>query len=55
MGQRSNAIADRIEQGAKGLAAYAEGLSDADWKKVVKPDGRTVGVMINHVASVYPI
>ena len=55
MGQRSNAIADRIEQGAKGLATFAEGLSDADWKKVVKPDGRTVGVMINHVASVYPI
>ena len=55
MGQRSSAIADRIELGAKGLAAFAEGLSDADWTKVVKPDGRMVGVMVHHVASVYPI
>ena len=33
MGRRSNALADRIEQGAAELAKFAESLSDADWKK----------------------
>lgn len=55
MSQRTEALAKRIEQGAQSLAAYAEGLSDAQWRTVVPPDGRTVGVIINHVASVYPI
>jgi hypothetical protein len=55
MGKRTEALAARIEQGADGLAAFAEGLSDSDWKRVVPPDGRTVGVIIHHVASVYPI
>ncbi len=55
MGKRSEALAARIEQGADGLAAFAEGLSDSEWKRVVPPDGRTVGVIIHHVASVYPI
>jgi len=55
MGKRTEALAARIEQGADGLAAFAEGLSDADWRCVVPPDGRTVGVIIHHVASVYPI
>jgi DinB family protein len=55
VGKRSGALAERIEQGAKALASYAEGLSEAQWRKVVPPDGRTVGVIIHHVASVYPI
>jgi hypothetical protein len=55
MGQRANALADRIEQGATQLAKFAEGLSDAEWKTRVLPDGRTVGVIVHHVASVYPI
>jgi hypothetical protein len=55
MGKRSAALAERIEQGAKALGAYAEGLSEAQWLKVVPPDERTVGVIIHHVASVYPI
>ena len=55
MSKRSEALAQRIEQGANGLAAFAQGLSDAQWRAVVPPDGRTVGVIIHHVASVYPI
>ena len=55
MGKRSEALAARIEQGADGLAAFAEGLSESEWKRVVPPDGRTVGVIVHHVASVYPI
>jgi hypothetical protein len=53
--QRANALAERIEQGAAALAAFAEGLSDEQWKKTIPPDGRTAGVIINHVASIYPL
>lgn len=52
---RADAFATRIVQGAEGLAAFAEGLSEAEWKAVVPKDGRTVGVVVHHVASVYPI
>jgi hypothetical protein len=55
MSARSEALARRIEEGAANLAAYARGLTDMEWNTVVPPDGRTVGVMIHHVASVYPI
>ena len=55
MGQRASALAARIEQGAEGLASYAEGLSDAEWQTRVPPDGRTVGVIVHHVASMYPV
>lgn len=55
MSTRAERLAQRIEQGAEGLAAYAQGLSDAQWAATVAPDGRKVGVIINHVASVYPI
>lgn len=55
MGQRADALAARIEQGAQTLATFAEGLTDAEWAKPVPPDGRSVGVMVHHVASMYPI
>ncbi|HEY6066754.1 MAG TPA: DinB family protein [Thermoanaerobaculia bacterium] len=58
MGRRSEALADRIEEGATALAAYAERLSDADWKTPMSGGGkdrRPVGVIVHHVASVYPI
>ena len=54
--RRAAALADRIEQGAAGLAAFAEGLSEAEWLTPVSAtDRRSVGVIINHVASVYPV
>ena len=55
MSKRSEALAQRVELGARILAEYAEGLSDAQWRTRVLPDGRQVGVIIHHVASVYPI
>ena len=58
MGRRSNALADRIEQGAAGLAKFAESLSDADWTKpgsAAGTDKRPVGVIVHHVANMYPI
>ncbi|TMG58194.1 MAG: hypothetical protein E6H86_14930 [Chloroflexi bacterium] len=53
MSQRAEALAERIEQGARALGTLAEGLSDSEWRTPVTPDGRTVGVMIHHVASMY--
>lgn len=53
MSQRANALADRIEQGAAALAAFAEGLSDEQWRKTIEPDGRPAGVIVHHVASIY--
>ena len=55
MGTRSEALAKRVEQGAESLAQFAETLSDAQWRSIVAPDGRQAGVIIHHVASMYPI
>jgi len=51
---RATALADRLEQGARALAAFAAGLTDAQWR-MRTPDGRKVGVIVHHVAFMYPI
>jgi hypothetical protein len=49
-------LANRIEQGAALLAAFAEQLSEAEWATPVSAtDQRPVGVIVHHVASVYHI
>jgi DinB family protein len=54
--RRAAALADRVEQGAAGLAAFAERLSEAEWLMPVSvTDRRSVGVIVHHVASVYPV
>ena len=53
--QRANALADRLEQGARALAQFASTLNDAQWQTRLPKDGRKVGVVVHHVASVYPI
>jgi len=55
MNKRSEALASRLEAGAKALAEFAETLSDAEWQMPLGKDGRKIGVVVNHVASVYPI
>ena len=55
MSQRTNALADRLEQGASALAAFASGLTDAEWHSRVPKDGRKVGVVVHHVANMYPL
>jgi len=58
MSRRAELLAARIEEGANGLAAFAEKLSDAEWKSPGSTGGsdrRPVGVVVHHVASVYPI
>lgn len=56
MSRRAASLADRIEEGAAGLAAFAEGLSEAEWNTPVSAtDRRPVGLIVHHVASMYPI
>jgi len=58
MSRRAELLAARIEEGANGLAAFAEKLTEAEWKAPGSTGGndrRPVGVVIHHVASVYPI
>jgi hypothetical protein len=55
MSQRTDALADRLEQGARALAAFAAGLSEAEWQARVPKDGRKVGVLVHHVATMYPL
>jgi hypothetical protein len=52
---RANALADRLEQGATALAAFAGTLNQAEWQTRLPHDGRTVGIVVHHVASVYPV
>ena len=56
MSRRAELLATRIEEGAAGLAAFVQGLSDAEWGTPTSAtDRRTVGQIVNHVALVYPI
>jgi DinB family protein len=53
---RAESLAARIEEGAAGLMAFVEQLSDFEWTKPVSAtDRRSVGVVVHHVASMYPI
>jgi DinB family protein len=54
--RRANKLADRIEEGAANLASFVESLSASEWRTPMSPtDRRSVGVIVHHVASVYPI
>src|SRR5262249_45488144 len=44
-----------LEQGAQALASLAAGLDRADWGLRLPHDGRTIGVVVHHVASMYPL
>ena len=55
MSSRSEALAARLEAGATALAAFAAALSETEWQTRVPHDGRKVGIVVHHVASVYPI
>jgi len=55
MSHRSEALAVRLEAGAAALAAFASTLSETEWQTRLPKDGRKVGVVVHHVASMYPI
>lgn len=54
--RRAELLAARIEAGAAGLAAFAEGLSESEWRTPLSAtDRRSIGVVVHHVANMYPI
>ena len=53
MGSRTESLALRLEQGAAELAELASHLTDEQWQSRVK-DGRRIGVVVHHVATMYP-
>ena len=52
---RTTALAERLEQGARALGDLAGGLTEAQWQTRLPGDGRKVGVVVHHVASMYPL
>ena len=55
MSQRAQLLAERLTRGADALAAFANELTDAEWQTPLPKDERKIGVVIHHVASVYPV
>jgi len=55
MSDRSEALAARLEAGETKLAEFAATLSETEWQTPVPHDGRKIGVVVHHVASVYAI
>jgi hypothetical protein len=54
--RRAELLAGRIEEGAANLAAFVSGLTEAEWSTPVSDtDRRTAGIIVHHVASMYPI
>ncbi|HEX6049160.1 MAG TPA: DinB family protein [Gemmatimonadaceae bacterium] len=53
--RRSHALALRLEQGARALAAFTNTITPAEWAIRTPKDGRTVGVIVHHVANMYPL
>jgi hypothetical protein len=55
MSKRTDALADRLQHGARALDTFASALSDAEWQTPVPHDGRKIGVIVHHVATMYPL
>jgi hypothetical protein len=55
MSKRSYELARRLELGALALEAFASSLTEFEWQSRVPGDGRKIGVVVHHVASMYPI
>jgi len=56
--RRAELLADRIEEGAARLADFAGRLTDAEWSTPTTEagkQGRPAGIIVHHVASMYPI
>jgi hypothetical protein len=55
MNTRAQALAVALEQGTNALATFAAGLSESEWQARLPHDNRKVGVVVHHVANMYPI
>ena len=55
MSKRAETLATRLEQGAIQLTTYAESLTPQQWAAPVAQEGRSIGVLVHHVANMYPV
>ena len=55
MKNRVNALADRLEKGSRALASFAASLTEEEWQAPSIHDGRKIGVLVHHVATMYPL
>jgi hypothetical protein len=51
----AEALAQRLEQGIDAMVALANTLTETQWGTPIPKDGRTVGVVVHHVANMFPI
>jgi hypothetical protein len=52
---RADLLASRLENGIRALVQFARTLSTDEWFTRVPHDGRKIGVVVNHVATMLPI
>ncbi len=55
MSTRAQALAERVELGARELITFVENCSEAELQTLCPDEGRTVAVLAHHVASAYPV
>jgi hypothetical protein len=55
MSTRTERLARRLEANANALAEFAAGMTPEQWRTPMPHDGRTIGVIVHHVASIYPL
>ena len=55
MSKRAENLAAALENGALALASFASNLTESEWQRTVPKDGRKIGVVVHHVATVYPL
>jgi len=55
MKSRAEVLATTLETGADALATLASSLSPVEWETRLPHDGRKVGVVVHHVADLYPL
>ena len=55
MSQRTEALAEALEAGARAVTEFVNTLTDDEWQTPLPHDGRKIGVIVHHVAIVYPL
>ncbi len=55
MSKRTEELASRLEQGVAQLVTYAESLNAQEWAMSIAQEGRSVGVLVHHVATMFPV
>jgi hypothetical protein len=53
--RRASALATTLENGSRALADFAARLTDSEWTLPLPHDGRPLGVIVHHVATMYPL